>query len=406
MRTTVPDPSGRPPSILTRDVILLLAAGTSYFIVVGTSFPVLPRLVERRLGGDEFDIGLAFAMLAVGTLLTRPYVGYLSDKVGRRPLMISGALAVAVIQFAYVPAADLGLWAVLLVRLLQGVAASAMYLAQATTATELPPHQRSAEIFSIFGVAVFVGFAIGPVLGEWTLEAAGFTAAFAVSGAFALLAALIGLALPETRPGDVEPTLGGFRSMLHPVAARAGVVSFLVIGSFIAFNGFVAPYGESLGIDQVRWALLSYSGTTLVVRLVAGRLINTVDRRALGTAAHLMAASGLGVIVAFQAPWAIYVGGVVLAAGLSFNVPLMTVIAADSAAPHERSRVVATVVVFSDLANSLSALVLGAVASTVGYRGMYGVVLAFTLGAAVLYRSRFMAPVTGMRGPISPSTPG
>ena len=66
---------------------------------------------------------------------------------------------------------------------------------------------------------------------------------------------------------------------------------------------------------------------------------------------------------------------------------LMVVVAAESARPQERSRVVATVIMFGDLANSLGAFGLGLVAEVGGYRGMYSVVLVLALAAAVLYRS-------------------
>ena len=85
-----------------------------------------------------------------------------------------------------------------------------------------------------------------------------------------------------------------------------------------------------------------------------------------------------------------------MAVGLSFNVPLMIVIAADSASPDERSRVVATVIVFGDLANSFAAFGFGALADAIGFRGMYGMVAAMVGIAAVLYRSKFTAPLIGI----------
>ena len=57
---------------------------------------------------------------------------------------------------------------------------------------------------------------------------------------------------------------------------------------------------------------------------------------------------------------------------------------------------VATVIMFGDLANSLGAFGLGLVAEVSGYRGMYSVVLVLAVAAAVLYRSPFMDPVTAV----------
>ena len=73
------------------------------------------------------------------------------------------------------------------------------------------------------------------------------------------------------------------------------------------------------------------------------------------------------------------------------------VIAADSASPDQRSRVVATVIVFGDLANSFAAFGFGALADVIGYRGMYAIVAAMVGAAAVLYRSKFTAPLIGIQ---------
>ena len=152
--------------ILTRDVVLLLSAGMSYFVVAGISFPVLPRLVKQELNGGEFEIGLAFGLMGLGMLAMRPLVGFLADKYGRKHLIVVGAITIIVTQLLHVPAARSSLGMLLLVRFVLGLGSSAMYVGQATTATELPPSSRSGEIFSLFNVSVVAGFAVGPVVGK------------------------------------------------------------------------------------------------------------------------------------------------------------------------------------------------------------------------------------------------
>ena len=174
--------------LLTRDVVLLLSAGLSYFVVAGISFPVLPRLVKQELNGGEFEIGLAFGVMGLGMLAMRPLVGFLADKYGRKQLIVVGAIVIIITQLLHVPAARSSLWMLLLVRFVLGLGSSAMYVGQATTATELPPKSRSGEIFSLFNVSVVAGFAVGPVVGEITLQREGFSTAFAVAALFAFFA--------------------------------------------------------------------------------------------------------------------------------------------------------------------------------------------------------------------------
>ena len=383
--------------IYTPRIMALFGAGIAYFTVAGISFPVLPRLVEDELGGSRTDIGLAFGVFALGMLLVRPIAGVASDRIGRRPLMIFGALGVGLFQLLHVPAAETGeLWVLLLVRVGTGGFSSMLYLAQATAATELPPKQHRARVFATFSMAVFVGFALGPIVGEIVLQSQGFSATFAVAAGFAFLSAMVALVVPETKPDDVRRP-EGFRDLFHPIAARIGFVNLLIFITFMGFNAFIQPYSEQFGVKEARWLLLTYSGTTLVLRFLGSFVIDRFDRRNLATVAHTMVAIGALILATAGGATQLYVGAFVTAIGMSWNVPLLMLIAVDSASDAERSKVVATITTFGDLANSGGALALGIVADAVDYDGMYLVVAGAALLAVVLMRSRFMAPVAGLR---------
>lgn len=395
MRHLLPPSRVYPPRVLA-----LFVAGIAYFTVAGISFPVLPRLVADELGGSKTDIGLAFATFALGMLLVRPVAGVMADRIGRRPLMIGGALGICVLQLLHVPAAETGmLWVLLLVRIGTGAFSSLMYLAQATTATELPPPEHRAKVFSTFSVAVFVGFAIGPIVGETVLQAHGFSWTFAMAAGFALVSALVAVTLPETRPAEVRRG-AGLRDVFHPVAARVGLVNLLIFVAFMGFNGFIQDYSEEFGIEEARWLLLTYSGTTLVLRFAGGWVIDRFDRRNLATVAHLTVAAGALVLATAAGSGQLYVGAFVIAIGMAWNVPLLMLIAVDSASDVDRSKVVATVTTFGDFANSAGALFLGLVADATGYEGMYVAVAGGAMLAVALMRSRFMAPVAGLRRPV------
>lgn len=388
----------------TPRVLALFGAGIAYFSVAGLSFPVLPRLVEDELDGSRTDIGLAFGVFALGMLVVRPIAGAWSDRYGRRPLMILGALGIAVFQLLHVPAAETGeLWVLLLVRIGTGAFSSVMYLAQATAATELPAAEHRDRVFATFSVAVFVGFALGPILGEWVLENHGFSWSFATASALALTSAAVAFTLPETKPETVQPA-NGLRDLFHPIAARIGFVNLLIFITFMGFNAFIQPYSERFGVDQARWLLLTYSGTTLALRLVAGAVFERFRRRNIATFSHTLVAAGAVVLATAGSAGQLYVGAFVIAIGMAWNVPLLMLIAVDSASDAERSRAVATVTTFGDLANSGGALLLGVVADAIDYDGMYLVVAGAALLAMGLMRSSFMAPVEGLhRRPVRPS---
>jgi predicted MFS family arabinose efflux permease len=310
--------------------------------------------------------------------------------------MLGGSLGVAVLQLLHVPAADTGqLWVLLIVRVLTGAASSAMYLSQATVATELPNPEHRDRVFALFSTTVLVGFAVGQVFGEMVMQAHGFVWAFAVSAAFASSSTIVSLALPETRPADAVPA-ASVSDLFHPAAVRIGMVNLLVFVGFMGFNAFIADYAEEFGINDARWLLLTYSLTVMAMRVASAKVFMRVPRRALATFAHCAVVAGALLLATADGVPQLYVAAFVIAVGMAWNVPLLILIAVDSATDAERSRAVATVTTFGDLANSAGTLALGFVAESVGYDGMYVVVAGSALAALVLMRSPFMASTRGL----------
>lgn len=379
-------------------VVSLLFATVLYFTVGAIAFPVLPRYVEQELGGSNTDIGLAFGAMTVGMLLLRPFVSYLTDRWGRRSLIVIGSLGVAVAQLLHVPAGDLGgLPLVMGVRFLNGLAASALYVGMAIVATEIGPRAKQGQIFSAFSAAVYVGFSIGPVLGEVLLDAWGFGPTFAVSGAIAVACAVVTITLPETRPDGVEPSMDTLGDLFHPIAARVGTVNLMVFLAFMGFNAFIAPYGESIGVGNVRWILLTFALVSLGMRLIGGSLIDRANRVVLGTVCQIGVAAAALILGLVDTELGLYLGAFVMGLGLSLNVPLLMVVATESTDELDRSKVVATVVFFGDIANSAGVLFLGVIADVADYRTMYIVLAVMTVLATLVMNSRFMDPVTALR---------
>ena len=73
-----------------------MISGFCYFSAMGAMLPVIPRYVDKRLGGNDIAVGLAVGALAVGAILLRPIAGRVGDRFGRRVLMIGGALIVGI----------------------------------------------------------------------------------------------------------------------------------------------------------------------------------------------------------------------------------------------------------------------------------------------------------------------
>ncbi len=169
----------------------------------GIIAPVLPRLVAGFLHGDvarssEY-MGLFVTVWALMQFFFAPVLGMVSDRLGRRPVILLSNLGLGLDYIVMALAPTLG-W-LLAGRVLSGIAASTIPTANAYISDVTPPEKR-AKAFGIFGAAFGIGFILGPALGGW-LGAINPRLPFWVAAGFSLVNALYGFfVLPESLPAE------------------------------------------------------------------------------------------------------------------------------------------------------------------------------------------------------------
>src|SRR5438046_2574482 len=89
------DPVTARARLLTPRFLVVVTCGLCYFLALAMLTPVLPHYVEDSLGAGSFAVGVAVGAFAVGAIALRTYAGRVGDRIGRRVLIIGGALIVA-----------------------------------------------------------------------------------------------------------------------------------------------------------------------------------------------------------------------------------------------------------------------------------------------------------------------
>ena len=211
--------------LITPRFALIVASGFFYFTALSVVLPVIPHYVEDELGGGGTAVGVAVGSFAVGALALRVYAGRIGDRFGRRVLIITGALVVAVATALYgvVPA----LWWLVGIRAIAGIGEAAFFVGAATMITDLAPVERRGEAVSYWSVAVYGGLALGPVLGEAVQGDDRFAAAWLVSaGVVVPVPPSVGIGRMRCfRPELVEiPADGDAAITLEMGFSRSGVV--------------------------------------------------------------------------------------------------------------------------------------------------------------------------------------
>ncbi|MDO8883324.1 TCR/Tet family MFS transporter [Pseudotabrizicola sp.] len=238
-----PTPTRTPKLALT----FILTTVTLDAIGIGLIFPVMPDLIRAVTGQDLAHAALWGGVLAtsfaVMQFLFGPILGSLSDRFGRRPVLLLSLLIMSVDYLVMAVAPTI--WLLLLARVVAGITAATYSTATAYIADITPPDQRGAR-FGLIGAGFGVGFVLGPLIGG-LLAGIDTRAPFYAASALAFANLIFGwLVLPETvtdatrRPFSIRRAnpLGALRSVSKLPGLRLTLACFLILG--IAMNVYPA----------------------------------------------------------------------------------------------------------------------------------------------------------------------
>jgi MFS family permease len=175
-----------------RLVLITSAAHAAQFVLNGTLNAFLPLYARDVLGLSAVEIGWLFATQTVTTLSVRPFIGALSDRVGRRPVIVSGLTLCSAAVFALSAAPSLRAVVSTIVIYAAGVAITTA--ATSAYITDLTRRARYGAAHGVFGTIYDVGDALGPIAAGMLVTAFGYARTFQVMASVTLAAALVFMA--------------------------------------------------------------------------------------------------------------------------------------------------------------------------------------------------------------------
>jgi len=280
---------------------------------IGLIMPVMPDLIQSLEGGDLGQAalwgGVLATIFAVMQFLFGPTIGSISDRFGRRPVLL---IALVVMSFDYVLMAVAGtIWLLVIGRIIGGITAATQSTASAYMADISKPEDKAAN-FGLIGAAFGIGFVIGPMLGGILAEygtRAPFWAAAVLAGANGIFGYF---ALPETvtdrirRPFDIKRAnpLGAFKSITQlPDLGRFMIISFVISLAFFVYPSVWTYFGKlqfGWGPGMIGLSLGAFGiGIAIVQGLLMRPILNKIGERnavVLGLSVDVLAFIMLGFV--------------------------------------------------------------------------------------------------------------
>jgi multidrug resistance protein len=363
----------------------------------GIVLPILP-LYAKRFGASPFTATALVAAFSAAQLVFSPVWGRVSDRIGRKPVLILSLAGTAVASLITGLAGSI--WVLFLGRLVDGMSGASVSVAQASVADVAAEGER-ARLLGLLGAAFGLGFVAGPAIGG--LAALGgprtpFLIAAAIAGVNAVSAVR---RLPETHPSP-----GPARPVVERVAWReSGVpalvaLAFLSLAAFSAFEGTFALFGaRRLGLHLASTGgVFAAVGAALVV--VQVRVLPAFVRRA-GEGATLAAglaldACGLAVLAAVHTYLLLAPALLLLVVGQGLVSPTLSSILAGRVQAGRRGSVLGVQQAAGGLARAVGPLAGGLLFQAVGVPAPY------LVGAAVMAVALVLALRAVRVGPVQP----
>lgn len=389
MTQSKPDIQSSSSALWNRSYILLFCINT----LVSLSLYMTNPSMSGYLSGKGFTaaaIGAIIGALSITSMVTRPFSGFLCDRISLNTLLISCLCLNSVTLFGYCFFQHPSLF--LLLRVLHGIAFSLSTTILMTYVTSYIPTNRTAQGMGYFALGQSIATAIGPSLGLTLSKYANGAMNFAAAGSILVLAIIAAFMLP--RPAHSQnfsktAVRLHWKSFIAPEAIPFAIITIALSSSNGIENAYIASYGQQLGFGNVGWYFTISVVTLFLSRLLLG---NLSDKHSF-SGILLLSSSAICIALLLLAsaqqlphPVLFIVASILKACAVGLLQPAIQAMTIQSVSPNRRGSATSTYYIGTDLGQGFSTLIAGALIPCVGYAGVFLVLVIPFLLVNLYYR--------------------
>ena len=329
-----------------------------------TTYYALPKFLIQVLHAPATLVGNAHGAFALAGALAVPLVGVISDRWGRKPIMLAGLL-LGCLSFPLMGYLANPAW-ILTTRILHGFSFSMVFASGGALAVDLAPSTRRAEAVGYFGSAMLMTDALGPALAEFIAARWGWPRVFLLCSAYSAAGLLVALRLHA--PKFSRPD--GAWTIPHSLPLSGAYLASLALGIGVGASKTFIPATLVVETGQrIAPYFVCYTAGALLLRLAFGSLPDRLGYLRATVLSLSMYAFSMLAAASLSAPWlplaALFIG---MAHGMAY--PSSAALSIDLCHPQERGRVTALCAGFFNVGFGLSATGLAPMERWLGYRGL------------------------------------
>ena len=309
---------------------ILMAAANFFNVSSFSTFFLFPLFITSH-GGSKADIGIIMGTAMLSSVLCRPWISEMIDRIGRKRCYGIGCIIMSLVSLSYLMFKGqlTGFYLpLLLVRLLHGVGLAICFTSAFTYIADIIPKERLNEGIGMFGVTALIGMAIGPVVAETIIGEFGFPSFFLTAAALAAVGFFLHLFLSESYAGLPRGSEETFFSVLVKRKMLVVAVMALIFGFGLAASGsFVSPFAREQHLTFISLYYISYSSAAVITRFFGGRLADRVGEERIIPYALILTGAGFMLLMFLGGDTILLISGLMSGCGHGFLFPSLNALA-------------------------------------------------------------------------------
>lgn len=375
--------------IWTGNFVLLCTASLTLLVCAQVLLPTLPLYV-LKIGGTQRDVGFVMGAYSICATIMRAVSGWLSDRYGRKRIVISGLVVMLGVTVLY-RMSDSAL-SVGTIRGLHGLFYGLAGTTMGAIVADSLPAARMAEGLGYYGLMATLSMGLAPMIGIWLVTGFGYSTLFGFVTSLAAMTLLAALPVRSIRvrvPAEEEtvPPGGTLSNLLEKTALLPSAVMFLLSLVNGAMVYYIALYAADLRAGNVGPFFAASSLFMVVSRPVSGRWADRGGSAQVVLIGFLSLIVGMIVIGLSHTMTGFILAGILVGIGYGFSMPTLQALAVRNAPAGRRGAATGTYYASFDLGIGLGAVVWGFVSAAAGYQAMYFTTLIpLALAVAIYYK--------------------